>query len=98
MRCNLSAAAECGSGDATCHDYVLSRGFHVRASFLPVETHCEDGGWIQLGLNLFTSNKAFSSLNLFFHTCSAMPMHTVHEPFLLIRACQTFFSINNDRP
>ena len=93
-----TAAAECGSGDATCHDYALLvscpdpdslhhlsrsgdvihpqlwesgsgyetnallRGFHVRASFLPVETHCEDGGWIQPGLNLFSFSAAIKPL------------------------------------
>ena len=62
MRCNPFAAAECGSGDATCHDYALSRGFHVRASFLPVETHCDDGGWIQPGLNLFSFSAAIKPL------------------------------------
>ena len=38
----------------------------MRASSLPVETHCEDGGWIQPGLNLFSfsdaCNKDFSQL------------------------------------
>ena len=41
---------------------VLSRGFHVRASSLPVETHCEDGGWIQPGLNLFSFSDAIKTL------------------------------------
>ena len=34
----------------------------MRASFLPVETHCEDGGWIQPGLNLFSFSDAIKPL------------------------------------
>ena len=54
-----------GLGTRHAHDYALfalSRGFHVRASSLPVETHCEDGGWIQPGLNLFSFSDAIKTL------------------------------------
>ena len=79
------------------HDYalfakkVLSRGFHVRASSLPVETHCEDGGWIQPGLHesvlFLRCNKDFSALSHLF-------CHIVHEPFLLIHGTAVSFPLN----
>ena len=57
-----------GLGDETCHNYallakkkVLLRGY-LRARSLPVETHCEDGGWIQPGLNLFSFSDAIKTL------------------------------------
>ena len=34
----------------------------MRASFLPVETHREDGGWNQPGLNMFSFLAAIKSL------------------------------------
>ena len=45
---------------SVCEKEGVSRLFHVRASSLSVETHCEDGGWIQPGLNLFSFSDAIN--------------------------------------